>query len=47
MELIRPEETTLTVAERRARSIAEIKTQYPDLINDMVAPGWLKRAVAR
>ncbi len=47
IDYTRPAELELTVEERRAASITEIKAAFPDIDRELVSDSWLGRALAK
>ncbi len=47
IDYVRPAELELTVEQRRAASIAEIKASFPGIDRDLVSNSWLGRALAK
>ncbi len=46
-QYIRPAELEMTVEQRRAASIAEIKASFPGIDRGLVSDSWLGRALAK
>ncbi len=46
IKYVRPGELELTVEQRRAASIAEIKASFPGIDRELVSDSWLGRALA-